>query len=94
MQAQESDWLAGALRQWLDDEFCPEAANVEIAARCARTYRYCLLEDQLDLGDILVQMVRELENFSFRNSFHGAFSSANAAVDLIAQRIQAFDTAA
>eukprot|EP00249_Psilotum_nudum_P012523 c23831_g1_i1 orf=26-634(+) len=85
--AQEAEWLKGTLRQWLDDEYCPELANEEISRRCAKVYYHCLMEKQLDVGEILMQMVMDLENFSFRESFHGAFSSANAAVDLITKKI-------
>lgn len=85
----EAEWLRGALHQWLDDEFCPEPANEEISRRCAKVYYYCLLENQLDVGDILMQMVRDLETFSFKDSFHGAFSSANAAIALITNKMRA-----
>jgi hypothetical protein len=84
---QEAEWLRGALQQWLDDEYCPEPANEEISRRCAQVYYYCLMEKQMDMGDILMQMVRDLETFSFKESFHGAFSSANAAIALITKRI-------
>lgn len=84
---QEAEWLRGALHQWLDDEYCPEAANEEISRRCARVYYYCLMEEQVDIGDILMQMVRDLETFSFKDSFHGPFTSANAAIDLITKRM-------
>eukprot|EP00245_Coleochaete_scutata_P005744 TRINITY_DN19574_c0_g1_i1.p1 TRINITY_DN19574_c0_g1~~TRINITY_DN19574_c0_g1_i1.p1 ORF type:complete len:209 (+),score=23.24 TRINITY_DN19574_c0_g1_i1:128-754(+) len=87
--ASESEWLRESLLKWLDDEFCPEPPNAEISERCARVYYRCLLEEQLDVGDILMQMVRDLETFSFRDSFHGAFSSANAAVHLISKRAAA-----
>ncbi|CAK9251550.1 unnamed protein product [Sphagnum jensenii] len=85
--AHEAEWLRGALQQWLDDEYCPEPANEEISRRCAQVYYYCLMEKQMDIGDILMQMVRDLETFSFKESFHGAFSSANAAIALITKRI-------
>lgn len=85
--AQEAEWLRGALHQWLDDEYCPEPANVEISQRCSKVYYYCLMEQQVDVGDILMQMVRDLETFSFKESFHGAFSSANAAIALITKRM-------
>ncbi|KAG6548450.1 hypothetical protein Mapa_009937 [Marchantia paleacea] len=89
--AQEAEWLRGALHQWLDDEYCPEPANDEISKRCSKVFYYCLLEQQLDVGDILMQMVRGLETFSFKESFHGAFSSANAAVDLITKRMRSLE---
>jgi hypothetical protein len=89
---QEAEWLRGALHQWLDDEYCPEPANEEISRRCAKVYYYCLLEEQVDIGDILMQMVRDLETFSFKESFHGAFSSANAAIELITKRMDQMDS--
>lgn len=49
------------------------------------------MEKQLDMGDILMQMVRELETFSFKESFHGAFSSANAAIDLITKKVRTLE---
>jgi hypothetical protein len=44
---QEAEWLRGALHQWLDDEYCPEPANVEISQRCSKVYYYCLMEQQV-----------------------------------------------
>lgn len=88
---QESEWLRINLQKWLDDEYCPEIANEEISKRCAKVYYYCLMEKQADLGEILMQMIRNLETFSFKESFHGAFSASNAAVHLITMRIQAIE---
>lgn len=89
--SQESEWLRVTLHKWLDDEFCPEPPNEEISRRCSKVYYYCLMEKQLDVGDILMQMVRELETFSFKESFHGAFSSANAAIDLITKKVRSLE---
>eukprot|EP00898_Chlorokybus_atmophyticus_P009016 jgi/Chlat1/9115/Chrsp97S09278 len=83
----EAEWLRAALQQWLDNEYCPEPANIEIAKRCARVYRYCLFEDQRDAGEVLLAMVRDLETMSFKESFHSAFTSANAAVALLIKRM-------
>lgn len=84
----ESEWLRVTLHKWLDDEYCPEPTNVEISKIAAQSYYKSLLEKQTDLGDILLKMALELESISYQESFHGAFSSANAAVNLIAQRIE------
>ncbi|GMH20478.1 hypothetical protein Nepgr_022319 [Nepenthes gracilis] len=85
---EESNWLRVALHKWLDDEYCPEATNVEISKVAADSYYRSLLQKSTDLGEILLQMARELESISYQESFHGAFSSANAAIDLISQRIE------
>nr|GEV63755.1 hypothetical protein [Tanacetum cinerariifolium] len=85
--AEESEWLRVTLHKWLDDEYCPEPTNVDISNVAARLYYKSLTENQTDLGDILLRMAMELETISFKESFHGAFSSANAAVNLILQRI-------
>ncbi|GKD50349.1 hypothetical protein Tco_1279325 [Tanacetum coccineum] len=85
--AEESEWLRVTLHKWLDDEYCPEPTNVDISNVAARSYYKSLTENQTDLGDILLRMAMELETISFKESFHGAFSSANAAVNLILQRI-------
>lgn len=84
----ESEWLRVTLHKWLDDEYCPEPTNVEISKIAAQSYYKSLLEKQTDLGDILLKMALELESISYQESFHGAFSSANAAVNLIAQKIE------
>lgn len=76
------------MHKWLDDEYCPEPTNVEISKIAAQSYYKALLEKQTDLGEILLKMAMELESISYQESFHGAFSSANAAVSLIAQRIE------
>ncbi|KAG8663463.1 hypothetical protein MANES_01G213600v8 [Manihot esculenta] len=85
---QESEWLRLTLHKWLDDEYCPEETNVEISKVAAQSYYDSLVEKRTDLGEILLKMVRELQSISYQESFHGAFSSANAAVNLIAQRIE------
>ncbi|KAK3003245.1 hypothetical protein RJ639_018187 [Escallonia herrerae] len=85
----ESEWLRVTLHRWLlDDEYCPEPTNVEISKVAAHSYYKCLVEKQTELGEILLKMARELESISYQESFHGAFSSANAAVALISQRIE------
>ncbi|KAK6260172.1 hypothetical protein QQP08_000753 [Theobroma cacao] len=85
---EESEWLRVTLHKWLDDEYCPEETNVEISKVAARSYYESLLEKQPDIGEILLKMARELESISYQESFHGAFSSANAAINLIIQRIE------
>ncbi|XP_027352873.1 uncharacterized protein LOC113863477 isoform X2 [Abrus precatorius] len=90
MALQESEWLRVTLHKWLDDEYCPEETNGEISRVAANSYYNSLLQKQTDLGEILLKMARELESISYKESFHGPFSSANAAIDLIAQRIEHF----
>ncbi|XP_015891616.3 uncharacterized protein LOC107426043 [Ziziphus jujuba] len=85
---EESEWLRVTLHKWLDDEYCPEATNVEISKVAAHSFYTSLLEKKTDLGEILLKMAKELESISYQESFHGAFSSANAAVNLIVQRIE------
>ena len=84
---EEANWLRVTLHKWLDDEYCPEDTNVEISKVAAKSYYESLLQKRTDLGDILLKMAKELESISYQDSFHGAFSSANAAVNLILQRI-------
>ncbi|XVE73240.1 hypothetical protein DITRI_Ditri11bG0101300 [Diplodiscus trichospermus] len=84
---EESEWLRVTLHKWLDDEYCPEETNVEISKVAAQSYYQSLLEKQTDIGEILLKMARQLESISYQESFHGAFSSANAAINLIIQRI-------
>jgi len=61
---------------------------VDISRIAADSYYQSLLQKTTDLGEILLRMARELETISYQESFHGAFSSANAAVALIADRIE------
>ncbi|KAL2507703.1 hypothetical protein Fot_31350 [Forsythia ovata] len=84
---EESEWLRVTLHKWLDDEYCPEPTNVEISNVAANSFYKSLVEKQTDVGEILLKMALELESISYQESFHGAFSSANAAVNLIMQRI-------
>ncbi|KAL6842148.1 hypothetical protein ACP4OV_028127 [Aristida adscensionis] len=86
--AQESEWLRETLHKWLDDEYCPEPANVDISSTAARSYRESLTMGQSDVGEILMKMVNDLEKLSYRESFHGPFSAANAAVRLITQKME------
>ncbi|KVI12522.1 uncharacterized protein LOC112507044 [Cynara cardunculus var. scolymus] len=84
---EESEWLRVTLHKWLDNEYCPEPTNVDISNVAASSYYKSLTENQTDLGDILLRMAMELESISYKESFHGAFSSANAAVNLILERL-------
>ncbi|XP_062203907.1 uncharacterized protein LOC133906131 [Phragmites australis] len=86
--AQESEWLRETLHKWLDDEYCPEPANVDISSTAARSYHESLTAGQSDLGEILLKMAGDLEKLSYRESFHGPFSAANAAVRLITERME------
>ncbi|CAL4898908.1 unnamed protein product [Urochloa decumbens] len=86
--AQESEWLRETLHKWLDDEYCPEPANVDISRTAARSYGESLAAGRSELGEILLKMAGDLETLSYRESFHGAFSAANAAVRLITQRME------
>ncbi|GJV89337.1 hypothetical protein Tco_1533275 [Tanacetum coccineum] len=69
-------------KEWMNPSKAAESMFLK-----ARSYYKSLTENQTDLGDILLRMAMELETISFKESFHGAFSSANAAVNLILQRI-------
>ncbi|KAL3626032.1 hypothetical protein CASFOL_029581 [Castilleja foliolosa] len=85
--SEESEWLRVTLHKWLDDEYCPEPTNVEISEIAAKSFYKSLVEKRSDLGDILLNMALDLESISYQESFHGAFSSANAAVNIIVQRM-------
>ncbi|CAA6654211.1 unnamed protein product [Spirodela intermedia] len=85
---EESEWLRVALHKWLDDEFCPEEMNVEISRVAAQSYQESLLARNPDMGDILLKMATDLLSLSYQESFHGAFSAANAAVRLITERVE------
>ncbi|XP_010455975.1 PREDICTED: uncharacterized protein LOC104737475 [Camelina sativa] len=85
---EESEWLRVTLHKWLDDEYCPEPTNVEISEVAAKSYYNSLLEKETDVGDILMKMAQDLTSISYKESFHGAFTSANAAINLIVDRVE------
>ncbi|EOA21662.1 hypothetical protein CARUB_v10002083mg [Capsella rubella] len=85
---EESEWLRVALHKWLDDEYCPEPTNVVISEVAAKSYYSSLLEKETDVGEILMKMAQDLTSISYKESFHGAFTSANAAIDLIVERVE------
>jgi hypothetical protein len=84
---QESEWLRETLHKWLDDEYCPEPTNIDISRVAAKSYYESLIAKETDLGEILLRMITDLERLSYQESFHGPFSSANAAVRLITEKI-------
>ncbi|KAK4408007.1 hypothetical protein Sango_0381700 [Sesamum angolense] len=43
-QSQEAEWLRVTLHKWLDDEYCPEATNVEISRVAAASFYKSLVE--------------------------------------------------
>ncbi|XP_078179221.1 plant/protein [Carex rostrata] len=83
----ESEWLRETLHKWLDDEYCPEPTNIDISRVAAKSFYESLMSKETDLGEILLRMITDLEKLSYRESFHGPFSSANAAVRLITEKI-------
>ncbi|XP_019089108.1 PREDICTED: uncharacterized protein LOC104714974 [Camelina sativa] len=85
---EESEWLRVTLHKWLDDEYCPEPTNVEISEVAAKSYYSSLLEKETDVGEILMKMAQDLTSISYKESFHGAFTSANAAINLIVDRVE------
>ncbi|KAL1188391.1 hypothetical protein V5N11_031763 [Cardamine amara subsp. amara] len=85
---EESEWLRVTLHKWLDDEYCPEPTNVEISKVAAKSYYTSLLEKETDMGEILLKMAQDLTSISYQESFHGAFTSANAAINLIVDRVE------
>lgn len=87
IKVQESEWLRETLHQWLDDEYCPEPTNIDISRVAAKSFYESLTSKETDLGEILLRMITDLEKLSYRESFHGPFSSANAAVRLITEKI-------
>lgn len=76
------------LHKWLDDEYCPEPTNVEISKVAAKSFYSSLLEKETDMGEILLKMAQDLTSISYQESFHGAFTSANAAINLIVERLE------
>uniref|UniRef100_A0A0A8XQU0 Uncharacterized protein n=1 Tax=Arundo donax TaxID=35708 RepID=A0A0A8XQU0_ARUDO len=61
---------------------------MDISSTAARSYHESLTEGQSDIGEILMKMIGDLEKLSYRESFHGPFSAANAAVRLITERME------
>ncbi|MBF2089857.1 MAG: hypothetical protein IGR80_15135 [Synechococcales cyanobacterium K44_A2020_017] len=80
---QEGLWLQQALHQWLDQEFLPEPANKEIAARAAQVFVRHRMEGENDVGSLLIAVLTEMQAFDFSNSFYGEFAVANAMSDLL-----------
>lgn len=80
---QEGEWLQGALQQWLDAEFLPEPANVQIAQRAAQIFVRQRMEGENDLGSLVIALVTEMQAFDFSKSFYGEFAIANAVSDLL-----------
>ncbi|CAH2071831.1 unnamed protein product [Thlaspi arvense] len=85
---EESEWLRVTLHKWLDDEYCPEPTNVEISDVAAKSFYTSLSEKETDMGVILLKMAQDLTSISYQESFHGAFTSANAAINLIVERVE------
>ncbi|MGB8702984.1 MAG: hypothetical protein WCD18_26510 [Thermosynechococcaceae cyanobacterium] len=79
----EADWLQGALRQWLDEEFLPESVNDDIAQRAASVYRRQRMEGEDDVGSLLMAILTEMQAFDFSKSFYSEFAVANAVSDLL-----------
>ncbi|KAM3102222.1 hypothetical protein ACKFKF_05395 [Phormidesmis sp. 146-12] len=80
---QEGAWLQQNLQQWLDQEFLPEAINGTIAQRAAQIYVRQRMEDENDLGALVMAIISEMQAFDFSQSFYSEFAVANAVSDLL-----------
>ena len=80
---QEGEWLQQNLQQWLDQEFLPEAINGTIAQRAAQIYVRQRMEDENDLGALVMAIISEMQAFDFSQSFYSEFAVANAVSDIL-----------
>jgi hypothetical protein len=80
---QEGEWLQRNLQQWLDQEFLPEAINGTIAQRAAQIYVRQRMEDENDLGALVMAIISEMQAFDFSQSFYSEFAVANAVSDIL-----------
>lgn len=79
----EEEWLKQSLHAWLDEEFLPEAVNVQIAQRAAKIFVRQRMEGENDLGSLVIAIIAEMRAFDFSRSFYSEFAVANAVSDLI-----------
>jgi hypothetical protein len=87
----ERSWLRHKLHVWLDNEYLPEAVNESIADRCAQIFMRHRMEGENDLGELVIAIIIEMQNFNFTESFYGEFTVANAVSDMILESM-GFDT--
>lgn len=80
---QEGEWLQRNLHKWLDQEFLPEAINHTIAQRVAQIYVRQRMEDENDLGSLVLAIISEMQAFDFSQSFYSEFAVANAVSDIL-----------
>ncbi len=80
---QEGEWLQRNLHKWLDQEFLPEAINHTIAQRAAQIYVRQRMEDENDLGSLVLAIISEMQAFDFSQSFYSEFAVANAVSDIL-----------
>ncbi|MCY7275445.1 MAG: hypothetical protein LH702_17325, partial [Phormidesmis sp. CAN_BIN44] len=80
---QEGEWLQQNLHHWLDQEFLPEAVNQTIAQRAAQIYVRQRMEDENDLGSLVLAIISEMQAFDFSQSFYSEFAVANAVSDIL-----------
>lgn len=84
---QEGEWLKQKLHQWLNEEFLPEAVNETIATRAAQIYVRQRMEDENDLGSLVIAIISEMQAFDFSQSFYSEFAVANAMSDLLLESL-------
>lgn len=80
---QEGEWLQRNLNHWLNQEFLPEAINSTIAQRAAQIYVRQRMEDENDLGALVIAIISEMQAFDFSQSFYSEFAVANAVSDIL-----------
>jgi hypothetical protein len=84
---QEAAWLREKLRDWLDQQFIPEAVNGDIARQAAQIFMRQRMEGETDLITLVLALITELECYDFSKSFFGNFTVANAVSELVMESI-------
>eukprot|EP00891_Asterochloris_glomerata_P005117 jgi/Astpho2/5117/Aster-06329 len=86
LQADEQ-YLAGAIAEWLDDEWTPLNVHRELGIAAGQAYTQVRRGGERELGAVLLGITTELLTFDFRETFVDPFAVGNKAAALLMERM-------
>ena len=81
---EESRWISGMIREWLDEEWTPLDIHNDLGEAAAKIYVDLRQEGvENEVGDIILGLGSGLMSFNFREAFVGPFDVANKVAELL-----------
>lgn len=83
---QDSQWVAGLIRCWLDEEWTPLEVHKSLGKAAGVSYRAQRLTGKNEATDILLGMTTDLLSYDYRDAFVNGWDISNKVLELLMLR--------